>query len=162
MNAKRLTRTILALSLVLLMPVTNLKAQQVEEVGVYFQNSKSAEKEAIKNLIVGVNQTVYLENGESKVVGGSSPSVVKTDVKSTSKLKEVLNANPFIEMIEIRLSSKGEERNIQLDSDLLDNTGVKCVLVRSEFELPVPAIQSMLAPLNKKNLILLYQIIIPE
>jgi hypothetical protein len=138
-------------------------AQRPENVALFFETSNYSQKNRIKELVSGVNPTLYLRGGESKILGGNSPICVQLDSYSQIKIEESLNLFSLVELLELRLTNNGDENQFSLNQfPLTSFPSLKCVLVRAEYNLSEDLIEKMLNPLKDKNIVLLYQIVIPE
>jgi len=138
-------------------------AQNISAVGDYQKKSAKSESENLDKLLKNLQTTVYLENGNMKSFGEGKASYLKTDLSSIAKLNVQQSNFSNIELIEISLTNKGEENQLKLNSDFSVNfPKLKYLLIRSEYQLSATAFESMVSNFKNSNLVLLYEISIPQ
>jgi hypothetical protein len=139
----------------------NSFSQGVEEVYSFLQQSRHPEKERIVQLINGVNPTLYLVDGESNLIGGVLPVNVQIDPQGFAQLPKLAESCSAVELLELRISSPGDLKAISFDDNLFTNWDkLKCVLVRSSFQIKEADVKAMFEKMRRQNLTFLYQVVL--
>lgn len=142
---------------------TQGNAQNVKSVQHYQQSMSKTDFARLQSLMNNLQTTVYLENGNQKTFGEGLPVYLKTDSKSLNKLKEKNNALNNIEILEIRLTQKGEESQISFNESLVANlSALKHILVRSEYQLSQNEFERIFSNFKSSKINLIYEVSIPQ
>ena len=138
-------------------------AQSISSVSDYQKTLAKSDTENLNKLLKNLQTTVYLESGNLKTFGEGKPSYLKTDAASISKLNTAQTSYANIELMEISLSKKGEENQVKLNADFVANfPKLKYLLIRSEYQLSAISFESIVSNFKNSNIVLLYEVSIPQ
>ena len=142
---------------------TQGKAQNVKSVQQHQQSMSKSDFARLQSLMNNLQTTVYLENGNKKTFGEGIPVYLKTDAKSLNLLKEKNSSLNNIEILEIKLTQKGEESQVSFNESLVVNlAGLKHILVRTEYQLTQSEFERIFSNFKSSKINLIYEVSIPQ
>ena len=140
-----------------------MNAQSLQSTSEYLKKSEKTAAENLNNLLNNIQTTVYLEKNTLKTFGEGNARCLKSDIASISMLNAQNSAFTNIEIIEITLAKKGDDKNSSLKASLTSNfPKLKYLLLKSEFELGKQEFESIIADFKNTNIVLLYEVSIPQ
>ena len=142
---------------------SQLNAQSLQSTSEYLKKSEKTASENLNNLLSKIQTTVYLETNTLKTFGEGNARYLKSDIASISMLNAQNAAFTNIELIEITLAKKGDDKISSLKASLIANfPKLKYLLIKSEFELGKQEFESIIADFKNTNIVLLYEVSIPQ
>jgi hypothetical protein len=151
------------LFVLVLVLASQLNAQSLQSTSEYLKKSEKTASENLNNLLTKIQTTVYLETSTLKTFGEGNARCLKSDIASISMLNAQNAAFTNIELIEITLAKKGDDKISSLKASLIANfPKLKYLLIKSEFELGKQEFESIIADFKNTNIVLLYEVSIPQ
>jgi hypothetical protein len=151
------------LFVLVLVLASQINAQSLQSTSEYQKKSEKTAAENLNNLLNNIQTTVYLEKSTLKTFGEGNARCLRSDIASISMLNAQNSAFTNIEIIEITLAKKGDDKNSSLKGSLTSNfPKLKYLLLKSEFELGKQEFESIIADFKNTNIVLLYEVSIPQ